>query len=462
MTNLLIQFIKKNRKNEEHFEVDHHFIHFINESQVVSDQMIAAVEEVNLAMDRLKEIADHSSSEGKILKDNSYQSMAQIQETFSSLQHVSATANQIKEFAEMMSKESNESKVLVTDVRKSLGTTNQVMQELSTYNQTMEHRIKELASQTAKIDEINQLIKKIVTQTSLLSLNASIEAARAGVHGRGFSVVATEIKKLADESNSAVEKSSEILSAIEQGVEDVVASVEVEKQAVAKGINEVSRINGRIDRIYKKIVKVNEYVLRTETDSKKQSNMTSETISKIEKVVSSVEETLNYVEKTVAEMETQNNQVHHLQNVSEGLQKTSYSLAQSIKNLDLGRETTINNKYLNEVKETLMEITERSDLKTTDVKKHKEVLGDYLSKTNKMEAIWSNRTDGSFIFSKPEAGLFNARQRDWWKKAMEFELFVSTPYISAITKKPCVTLSKAIIDESGEIICVVGMDIVTD
>ncbi|MFA9558574.1 methyl-accepting chemotaxis protein [Evansella sp. AB-rgal1] len=461
----MLQLLKKSfgganrQKEEEEVKSDHDVLHFINESQVVSDQMIAAVEEVNGAISRLKQIADQSTKEGMVLKENSYQSMELIEEAFSSLHQVSATAEKIKAFATSMSQESNESKDIVTDVRASLTTTNAVMEELKSYNETMDLRIRDLANQTSKIDEINQLIKEIVSQTSLLSLNASIEAARAGEHGRGFSVVAKEVRKLADESHAAVERSSTILSAIERSVDDVVASVEIEKTAVSKGISEVTKINERIDRIYEKIVRVNDYVIHTERDSIDQSTMTTKTTEKIELVVESVKETLTYVEKTVDEMYSQQNQVQHLEYVSEGLQNTSVSLGQSIRNLGIVQESNVGDIYIAAIQQVLKEVSEREELQSLRTLNHEHVLSKYLEDTNEMEAIWSNRTDGSFIFSKPEAGLFNGKQRDWWKKAMKDELYISDCYISAITKKPCITLSKSIKNDQNEIIGVVGMDI---
>ena len=66
----------------------------------------------------------------------------------------------------------------------------------------MQHR--DLIEQTSKINEINDFIQEIVSQTSLLALNASIEAAHAGEFGRGFAVVAQQIKKLAEQSHEAV------------------------------------------------------------------------------------------------------------------------------------------------------------------------------------------------------------------------------------------------------------------
>ena len=72
---------------------------------------------------------------------------------------------------------------------------------------------------------------------------------------------------------------------------------------------------------------------------------------------------------------------------------------------------------------------------------HESKLSSMLISKVDVEAIWSNRIDGSFIFSLPEAGLLNAKGRDWWKKAMTGQVFQSEVYVSAITKQHCVTVS---------------------
>ncbi|WP_218197314.1 hypothetical protein, partial [Pseudomonas sp. 2995-1] len=75
MVKLLNEFFQKNKQHKEKStNKDQEFIAFINESQVVSDRLVAAVEEVNDAMSNLKDIADQYTREGQILKDNSYYS----------------------------------------------------------------------------------------------------------------------------------------------------------------------------------------------------------------------------------------------------------------------------------------------------------------------------------------------------------------------------------------------------
>ncbi|MRN55327.1 PDC sensor domain-containing protein [Paenibacillus monticola] len=63
------------------------------------------------------------------------------------------------------------------------------------------------------------------------------------------------------------------------------------------------------------------------------------------------------------------------------------------------------------------------------------------------------------FYSEPAAGLLNAKRREWWSGAMDEGEFVSKPYVSAITKRSCITLLRAIRNRQGEIVGVVGIDI---
>lgn len=431
----------------------------VNESQVVADRLVAVVEEVNATISRLTTIADASSSQEAQLNAQSRQAMNRIETTFGSLQQVAAAADEIRHSSIVLHDQSESTKSAVLDVCRSLNSTDLVMQSLRDNHGAMQASIGELSGHAAKIEDINVFIREVVAQTSLLALNASIEAARAGEHGRGFSVVAQEIKKLAEQSHRAVTQSSEILASIESGVGLVVKAVELERQAVAQGSDEMKRMKDQIDVIFARTLEVNGLVATTTEASKQQSELTAGTTAMLGDVVQLVERTKEAIESTLSLMQGQREQVAKLGEISVNLERTSNELSASIQSIGTDRSHRETAAQLEPMKLVLERLAASRGIVSLEPEEHERLLGAAMAQSAGVEAIWSNRADGSFIYSEPKAGLVHARGREWWKRAMAGEPYVSEAYISAITKKPCVTLSQPIRGERGECIGVVGIDL---
>ena len=138
--------------------------------------------------------------------------------------------------------------------------------------------ITELGSSSEKIGEIIGVINDIADQTNLLALNAAIEAARAGEQGRGFAVVADEVRKLAERTTKATKEIESMVLSIQKSTEDAVKSMQGTKENVSKGTEVAQKSAEAISNINYLMARLKEMITQIAAASEEQSQ-TSEEIS---------------------------------------------------------------------------------------------------------------------------------------------------------------------------------------
>jgi len=127
------------------------------------------------------------------------------------------------------------------------------MDELAASNAEVKKEVEELERRAEKIGEIVDVITTIAEQTSLLALNANIEAARVGEQGRGFAVVAGEVGKLANETQESARNISELIKEIQDSMSKLVESVKDSNEKTEGTVKAVSDVMERIERIKESI-----------------------------------------------------------------------------------------------------------------------------------------------------------------------------------------------------------------
>ncbi|MDP4086734.1 MAG: methyl-accepting chemotaxis protein [Bacillota bacterium] len=148
--------------------------------------------------------------------------------------------------------------------------------EIASSSKDVSFIINELNDSSVRIGEIIQIITGISAQTNLLALNAAIEAARAGEAGRGFSVVADEIRKLADQSNTAALEISNLVKENQTQSSTAVSSVNLVEEKVMDGVNIASEVGKSIHNIIEHIQSTVSEVEQIDLANEKQAQYSKE------------------------------------------------------------------------------------------------------------------------------------------------------------------------------------------
>ena len=160
-----------------------------------------------------------------------------------SMNEMNSTINAIGDKAGRMLEISEETTERMNDYIRLMDETADDMKEIESSARTTEKSIESLQSGMNEISEFASTIARITSQTNLLALNASIEAARAGEMGKGFSVVAEEVRVLADNSKHASDAISGILQKIYGLLQEVEASNHDNLSNIAKGIEQLEKVS---------------------------------------------------------------------------------------------------------------------------------------------------------------------------------------------------------------------------
>ena len=434
------------------------------EAQTASTQIMSVAEQLTLTLKDSSEFSNTLGEQAGEMSDLNNDSFTEIKSVSGKITSIKAMKEEIEAFSVEVEGSGKRSENIIKESFTKIVEIVEAVKEIDVATGTTIKHIKELGETTKEISVILDSVNNIANQTQLLALNASIESARAGEFGKGFGVVADEIRKLAENSTDAVSRIAALVNEIKVQMANVEEAIKPNQQCIRKSVDCSKNIETSLNSINEAYSDVQTVIKKIINTSKEEGNLISNIYENISKVEETFEEASSSVEAVYDSIKKQNESMKEIEEMGQALKAASNTLeALGSKETTNGYDEALMKKNSTYILGLInKEILADEEFVLLQSSYHKKLLDEFMNKYNSIEAIWTNDSKGKFIYSNPKAGIINANVREWFKESIVGKEYVSKLYISAITKNPCVTVSMAIRDKQGNIIGVIGVDLIYD
>ena len=214
----------------------------------------------------------------------STEQLREIHETGESVLRMAGRINTVSAQAQQTAGVARQSLAAAESGRQAVQNTIGGMHVMRDQIQETSKRIKRLGESSQEIGEITELISDITEQTNVLALNAAIQAASAGEAGRGFSVVAEEVQRLAERSGDATKQIAALVKAIQTDTQDAVAAMERSTQGVVESTklsDAAGSALGDIDRVTRELADLIERISQQASQEAQSANVVAANIKHI-------------------------------------------------------------------------------------------------------------------------------------------------------------------------------------
>ncbi|MEI8666918.1 methyl-accepting chemotaxis protein [Pseudoalteromonas sp. B131b] len=244
--------------NDEISELSKSFNSFISKMRESLTNVSQSVRDVNEHVHTVDESSKTSRSFIELQNDSSTQVAAAMEQMTHQIHDVSRNAEAAEEAANDAAKNASTGKNVVAKTITAIET-------LSSNIETVSRVTEDLANESHNIGSVLDVIRSISEQTNLLALNAAIEAARAGEHGRGFAVVADEVRTLASRTGKSTDEIQSMITKLQEGTKAAVEAVKASQTLSVSTVDQASSANtslNEIERLVSVITEMNSQIAR--------------------------------------------------------------------------------------------------------------------------------------------------------------------------------------------------------
>jgi methyl-accepting chemotaxis protein len=259
----------KSTSNDEIGSLVESFNTFVNKLQGVIVEVKGSTGRVAEAASAMKQVSETSAMSMNSQQQEINQVMTAMAGMTHSVESVSDSAGRAANAANIASSEASAGKQVVDEN----------MQAINQLAKEVEHTaevIQELENHSESIGKVLNVIREIAEQTNLLALNAAIEAARAGEQGRGFAVVADEVRTLATRTHESTREINDMISRLQAGAQNAVQTMIRGQEQAQASVNQAARVGESLERITQGITEISDMNIQIASSAEEQTAVARE------------------------------------------------------------------------------------------------------------------------------------------------------------------------------------------
>lgn len=438
---------------------------FITETATLNDKLIdycknlsKDAEDVQLAANKTATEINQISRVVEMQTKDIIQAETLVKEIVEENKSIINNGNSIEELSYSMTLEIDETNKIYEQLLERLSSS-------AESNENLAQKTKLLNDKIYTIQSISDAVNDISENTTLLALNASIEAARAGEQGKGFSVVATEIQKLAKISSDQSKDIQKIINDIKNVINDISESMTNEVKVINDNIKFSSITKEKLTSIKNK----NGNTLTSVKNINKIIDIQGNKINKIETFIDDIEIVSKAItdstRKVVIAADEQLNSMTNVTNSVAALARMNSNLKTHVdsfaKNYVIDEKTS---KYIDNGLEILINLSKEDILLNMDYRSATKILKDKIVEYPYFDLFALMQKDGlrkAITLDYTEDDVYvNFAHRPYFKEAISGNNFKSEPYISVDTNNYCIAISVPVKNNQNEIIGILMGDLI--
>ncbi|OGA00073.1 MAG: hypothetical protein A2Z44_08655 [Betaproteobacteria bacterium RBG_19FT_COMBO_58_11] len=281
----------------------------------MASQFSHLISEVNASSEQVNQTADGLSAAASQVAQGSRLQSEQAAAAASSVEQLNAAFKEIAATTVDIVSAANNARELSSRGNQVVGSAVQGIEKVAKTVSESAVSISELGQRSIQIGQILSVIKDIAGQTNLLALNAAIEAARAGEQGRGFAVVADEVRKLAERTTSATAEISIMVGAIQGDTQQAVATMRQSSDDVRDGVALASEAGKALKDISRSVEQVVDMIGHIADSTRTQSEASESLTATVEEIARMAEENRRAIEQAVSASREMTNRSKGLQGI---------------------------------------------------------------------------------------------------------------------------------------------------